>query len=1539
MTFRAFFLLLILTPISPLQGADKYKANNTTPLNAGGSWTGGVVAGTGDVAVWDSRVLLANAEAILGGNLNWQGIRIANPAADVVIGGTAGQTLTLTDSSFASINLAAASADLTLNTFTLTVIGASSTPAGVNRWNVGSGRTLNVNCPIGKSSSNAKIYLEGGGDIIINSNIPLLGGAGGVVVDNAGGTATFNGNNLIGAGTTTSGGSGFTLIDGTVNVNTATALGGNSNPITPILLFGGNLGNTSEGAIRLMNVQSVVLSGDIGFSGPDDLNLGAGAVTLGTSAGTTRTLTVDTGTLTLEGVVANGATATGIAKRGPGTLVLSGANSYTGGTGVFDGTLEVSTAKSGGGSVTVADAAKLVIQRQSTAPTMAATTLNVGSSAGATLAFTLPEGNPTAALVTAATLNLTGLNTIEIEGAAFSIGRFPLIRYTNLSGAGSFASVPAIAPPGFVVTVENNALTSSIDLVIASATSATQATLSVSPDSVQSTESAQPVTLTGTASNVPPDSTYQITSSQAVTYPNGGENGPASNGTFNLQALVDGTTASTVFTLNIYSAQPQLLASAEATVTRTLAPDITKPNVLVIMYDDTGWGDFGCYGSPIRTPNIDSLAAGGLRFREFHNTARCSTTRCALMTGNYNQQVAAAVGGANPAPTLNLPDLRTDNNITIAELLGTNGPLGPAGYRTYKAGKWHMGAIAGRRPTDRGFEHNYGTGTNAEGSGVGNNLFGYWDENTFNIVSQNNEIAKRTYAPAKQFHYSDGIGDYCVDFVNHNCVTQNDGRPFFVYMPFHAPHFPVTAPAEMVNRYTDVGDPNPEDVDIIRFEDGWDVIRQQNYQRQLSMGVLKPGTLLSPKGSSEWIAAPNPPTGTQAQIDDWNTLNQAQRNDLARRQALFAAAVELNDINIGKVVNRLKELGQFDNTLIFVLCDNGGNCEGGEFGVSSNSNYTNHWATADLPAMSQPKSAYDAVGIAYDKYPGDLHVGAGWANVSNVPFRLYKHYQHNGGIRSPLVVSWPAGMAESVKGAWTDERGHLIDIMATIQDVTGVTRPTTFNSHAVLPLQGTSLKPTFTGRKTPPRDIGFEHEKNRAYIRGKWKLVTKVFAFSDGSSPANELELYDLEADPTELSNQALNQPAVLAEMVDAWNAWCKNVTLPASFLLPAISPPQLDAGPITGDLFVDNFNRANDTDIDALATGMSGSRVPPMGGADAYDEGREAVGTGSIAITNSGLRMAVGGGTCESGLRHNFTGTDITDAGGFTVQMRIDHISTFPQETENYAGFGVGLTQAEAAAGADIATPGSFRGKTTNPGVADCFVELDALGNLQLWSAGVLRATAATGSNRGTLIASFATTSFNAGSVVTVTVLLDGQVVDLDPQSPATTRTFTWSASNTNFIGLSARATDFVKLDNLAIRAAPVALSLATEYAGNAGIASPLNSPDADPDGDLDNNLVEWLKGGQPEVHDSSRKLLMLAPTVGGEFRFNHYRLTAAAEYGVTYLFKYSTDLVQWSDFTPETQTTQADNPGYELIQSRIPPAIADGHPRMFVQLIEVVK
>ncbi|RYD35125.1 MAG: hypothetical protein EOP87_07910, partial [Verrucomicrobiaceae bacterium] len=326
--------------------------------------------------------------------------------------------------------------------------------------------------------------------------------------------------------------------------------------------------------------------------------------------------------------------------------------------------------------------------------------------------------------------------------------------------------------------------------------------VSVTPGVVRADDSAETVTLQWSAAGLPPGATYQITADKAVTFPAGGSTGSISNGTNSVQAVVNGALGDTVFTLTVSNTTPAVITSDTATVKQELPPS-TRPNVIVMLVDDMGWGDLGCYGSEIPTPNIDALAGNGVRFRQFYNSARCSPTRCSIMSGLYPQQAAVD-------PAAALPDLRNDNNVTFAELLGADG------YRTYLAGKWHLGGGA-LLPENRGFQHVWrfanGTAHSADN----------WNQSAYTFVSQGNEMAARAYG--SEFHQTDAIGDYAVDFINHN-QSKGDGKPFAMFLGFGAPHFPIQAPPAVADAFMGT------------YAQGWDVIRQQRYNRQLATGVI-----------------------------------------------------------------------------------------------------------------------------------------------------------------------------------------------------------------------------------------------------------------------------------------------------------------------------------------------------------------------------------------------------------------------------------------------------------------------------------------------------------------------------------------------------------------------------------------------------------------------------------------------------------------------------------------------------------------------------
>jgi arylsulfatase A-like enzyme len=522
---------------------------------------------------------------------------------------------------------------------------------------------------------------------------------------------------------------------------------------------------------------------------------------------------------------------------------------------------------------------------------------------------------------------------------------------------------------------------------------------------------------------------------------------------------------------------PQLAVLACVLLAGSTTAAADRPNILVILADDLGYSDIGGFGGEIRTPNLDALAANGLRFTQFYNATRCCPSRASLLTGLYPHQ--AGVGDMNGDEGPQRPGYRghlNDRSATIPEVLKS------AGYRSSMVGKWHLGSNPG--PIRRGFDDFYGMigGFNS-----------FWQEHPFYTRFPAGR-PKRDY-PAGQFYSTDAFGDYALDFLE---VSRREaGRPWFLYLAFNAPHFPLHAPKDEVDRIAPL------------YEKGWDAIRAERLARQKKMGIVADSAPLPPR--SDWV---HPFQHKEGVNPPWESLPADRRVDLARRMAIFAAMVEHMDGAIGRVVSSLKEHGELDNTLILFLSDNGGCAEWDPLGfdVDTGPKTTNELHTgADLAAMGGPGT--------YHSY------GSGWANASNTPWRLYKHYAHEGGISTPLVAHWPAGLKR--QGEIDRRPGHIVDIMATVVDLSGATYP----AGGILPMEGRSLAKAFRGEPEPPRSLYWEHEGNKAARDGRWKLVSRE---------GHPWELYDIDTDRAELHDLAASDPDRVVRISSAWDAWAK---------------------------------------------------------------------------------------------------------------------------------------------------------------------------------------------------------------------------------------------------------------------------------------------------------------------------------------------------------------------------------------------------------------
>ena len=518
------------------------------------------------------------------------------------------------------------------------------------------------------------------------------------------------------------------------------------------------------------------------------------------------------------------------------------------------------------------------------------------------------------------------------------------------------------------------------------------------------------------------------------------------------------------------------------------------PNVLLILADDLGFGDLGCYGGEIRTPNLDALAAGGLRFTQFYNSARCSPSRAALLTGLHPHQAGVP----------NLGGRLNDRCVTLAEALA------PAGYESYMAGKWHLGPPG---PIGRGFREFYGF---VEGHSVD-----CWNEAAMTRLPPGRP--KRAYAPGK-FYATDAITDHALDFLAE--ARQSPDRPWFLYLAYNAPHFPLQAPADEVASYEPT------------YAKGWDQIREGRLARQKTLGIVPRGQALTPRGvtpSNQF----NTRTGwADKEVPAWDSLPADRRADLARRMAVYAAMVEHMDHGIGRVVEELRATGRWEDTLILFLSDNGACAEWDPFGFDGDSGPRNvlHRGN-DLAKVGGPGS--------YMSY------GSGWANASNAPWRLFKHYNHEGGISTPFIAHWPAGLKRA--GEIDARPSYLTDLMPTCLELAGAAYPARREGRDILPVEGVSLVPAFRGEPARPRPLFIEHEGNRAVRDGRWKLV---------ALRGRPWELYDMEADRGELRDMATREPAEVERLARAWDEWAARCgvspALTGSARRPAIPTPQI---------------------------------------------------------------------------------------------------------------------------------------------------------------------------------------------------------------------------------------------------------------------------------------------------------------------------------------------------------------------------------------------
>ncbi len=499
--------------------------------------------------------------------------------------------------------------------------------------------------------------------------------------------------------------------------------------------------------------------------------------------------------------------------------------------------------------------------------------------------------------------------------------------------------------------------------------------------------------------------------------------------------------------------------------------DSDRPNIVLIMADDMGYSDIGCFGGEIPTPNIDSLAQRGVRFTQFYNCGRSCPTRASLLTGLYPHQVG--IGEMSEDPELkDGKDVENQgehgymgylnrNCVTLAEVLKE------AGYHTYMTGKWHVG-MHGREkwPLQRGFEHFYGILAGATNYLRPHGGRGLTIDNT------------KLPPPQAPYYTTDAFTDHAIKFID----EQKDDKPFFLYLAFNAPHWPLQA--------------KDKDIEMMagRYNKGWQEVREARRKRMVEMGLIR-----DEWGLAEWESR------------TWDQLTEQEQENSALRMSVYAAQVYSMDENIGKLINYLRAKGQLDNTLIIFLSDNGACAEPYSetgFGTIQDINNLQHWVQ---PSYGKP-----------------------WAEVSNTPYRKYKVRAYEGGIATPFIISWPRNMSR-YNGEMRSNVGYIQDIMATFVDVAEAEYPKTYhNGNTIFPMEGTSLMPAIENKKKVLHEYIFgEHYDNR-YVRWKnWKAVK--------DEQSKEWELYDIDNDRTERNDLAAKHPKILKQLTEKWDEWANS--------------------------------------------------------------------------------------------------------------------------------------------------------------------------------------------------------------------------------------------------------------------------------------------------------------------------------------------------------------------------------------------------------------
>ncbi len=499
------------------------------------------------------------------------------------------------------------------------------------------------------------------------------------------------------------------------------------------------------------------------------------------------------------------------------------------------------------------------------------------------------------------------------------------------------------------------------------------------------------------------------------------------------------------------------------------AADRQRPNIIFILVDDMGYSDIGCYGGEVKTPNIDRLAKNGLRFTSMYNTSKCFPSRACLLTGVYAQQCGMGRGSKGGFK----------NAITVADLLRTKG------YRTLAVGKHHSTDSLYDRGFDRFYGFHYGPGKSCA------NHFNPGEPRPGEGIPARKKGESRAYCfddrkmipyytpKEKDWYTTDYFTNWAIDFLEE---YKDEDKPYFLYVSYTAPHDPLHAWPEDIAKYDGI------------YEVGYQAIRETRYRRQQELGIFGDGFRLPP-----------------ATHRDWNSLSAEQKKDQSRRMQVYAAMLDRVDQNIGKLVAKVRELGDEENTLIMFASDNGCSSENVNTGTGEVGSIT-RWASLQRD----------------------------WANVSNTPFRYWKNLSHEGGIRTPFIAYWPKVIRKT--GGFNRQPIHFVDVMATLQDISGASYPSSIKGQPITPMQGESFLPALAGERLPDRKnpIFFEWGSGGAVREGDWKLVTKTLSKKSKDPRKARWELYNLREDPTETKDIAVAHQVVVQRLGRRWQDWYK---------------------------------------------------------------------------------------------------------------------------------------------------------------------------------------------------------------------------------------------------------------------------------------------------------------------------------------------------------------------------------------------------------------